>query len=144
MDRQQLLDNFVTACNGKGRAMQLKRLHGISSAGCVYIKNGHPGCAIGCQPGFREKFGEKEWVIENCGIGSVLDGWLDNRTPPEDADGVDVSEFFGIENVEDVKFLSDLQDFHDLVRHWDGTKIVQYKLASFCLNWSLKRPQVCS
>ncbi len=144
MDRQKIFDNFVGALNGIGRCIQPNRPTGPTPS-CIYVKEGHPGCAIGCQPGFREKFGEKDWVVANTGMFSILDTWVED-VAPEDPDGIEVSEFFGVENYLDVDFLQALQDFHDDRYNWDDrdSNLLPINLSAFCAGWGLKIPQESS
>ncbi len=104
MDKQQLFTNMVTILNGKGRSVSPAR-HGA----CVYFLDDHPGCGIGCQPGFREKFGPDSdtYIGEGCPITDHL------------MRAVSVAEFFGIETPEDRVFLRDIQIYHDHECSWD-------------------------
>ncbi len=144
MDRQQILDNFIAATEGKGPC------HDAEDS-CQYIHPNHPGCAIGCQPGFKEKFGKEKWVIDNCGIEGVLDG-----TESEEVQTA-VEEFFDIvpRNFDDYdydygdaygdgdgNFLVSLQELHD-DSDWNG-QICSHSLERFCEVWKLKIPQISS
>ncbi len=133
MNRQQLLDNFIFATAGKGQCTV------TGSPECLYVKEDHLGCAIGCQPGFREKFGKKAWVVENALLDDVLLGTLWGTEEKAAA-----QEFFGNPDSNDIEFLRSLQGLHDLREHWDGKEIKPEALQSFCEHWKLKIPQESS
>ena len=122
MDRQALLDNFVKAVNGKGRAVNKNAL-------CSYFLEGHPGCAIGCQPGFREKFKSK--LPDEGGIPVHFTGPYRK----------DLKEFFGIESGgEGVRFLFSLQQLHDIRDNWTGNYLRAEVLEEFCHEEGLEVP----
>ncbi len=139
MNRQELLTNFVQATNGKGRAMQ----GGVGDGGiCSYFPKGHPGCGIGSQPGFRERFegrmGDertiKYWLRStdpNTG------GWSGNKQL-----AADLKDFFGVEGEEDIDFLHGLQQLHDSVWNWNGLGIDPDCLNHFCVTWKLQVPEM--
>lgn len=121
MDRQVVLDNFVTATRGLGQT--------VSNYGdCLYFPDNHPGCAIGCQPGFREKF--KDSVTEGVDIGSLL------------TDNAEVRNFFQVSDVEDEDwdFLDTLQTLHDTDEDWYRKNLKKGPLRKFCQKWKLTVP----
>jgi len=127
MNRQELLDNFVRATNGKGRAVLAK------GSICSYFPEGHPGCSIGCQPGFRERF--KGRMRDE----RAIKYWL-RKTEPANGSGdeqlaADLMEFFGLDDDQDIEFLSALQLFHDATGNWIGLGIDPKSLAVFCETW---------
>ena len=141
MDRQKLLDSFISTTAGDGQCVDTEGM-------CQYVHDHLPGCAIGCQPGFREKFGEEEWVTDNLGIVGILNG----------EDGIEtqaaVEEFFGVvhrvdddnasvDDRSDVHFLGKLQELHD-ASGWEDGQIYHPSLVCFCEYWDLKIPQVSS
>lgn len=137
MDRQQSLDNFIAATKGKGQCLD-------DTSHCRYTHEAHPGCAIGCQPGFREIFGEMKWVSDNITIEAVLDGTEGQEIQTA------VEEFFDIDHgpdwvdgYEDVDFLVALQNLHD-GSGWEDGKIYHTDLVDFCEYWDLKIPQKSS
>ncbi len=142
MDRQKLLDDFISATAGKGQCTV------DGGTQCLYIKEGHPGCAIGCQPGFREKFGKEEWIRKNPNIDSLLTGNEGQETQ------LAVEEFFGVvhrpEDADysgdggDVHFLSKLQELHDGSAWEENGELCKEYLDDFCELWKLKIPQKSS
>ncbi len=138
MDRQKLFSHCVTTLDGQGQGRESQTVHGTnwSRMICSYFPDGHPGCNIGCQPGFRERF---EGKIEPMGVDDVID---------EEDIGREVADFFGIENWDDRCFLVDLQDLHDVDANWAGQELNQRKkwdrtsLAAFATKWGLKVPEI--
>ncbi len=136
MNRQQIFTNMVTILHGKGQGKQQYGPGGDPV--CSYFPEGHPGCAIGCQPGFREKFEDKLRASgdNECDISTVLDSFPDVR------------DFFGIEfsprsDSDDYEFLSDLQELHDSANNWTKRKRFRCKsLADFAKEWDLKVPKL--
>ena len=118
MNRQLMLENFVKATHGLGRGLFPGMQHQ-----CAYFSENHPGCAIGCQPGFKEKF-EGQINVE-IGIVDLFDR--------ETSIGKDLMSFFDVKHQDDVDFLDHLQAFHDEIDNWndDGT-IVKEHLDEFC------------
>ncbi len=105
MDRQAILRNLVTLTRGLGQSIG-EIEGGGGSLNCLYFPEDHPGCGIGCQPGFREKF--QGVVQENKSIQVLLD----------ECPGV--AEFFGVEpgdpddeDYNDGFFLEQVQELHD-------------------------------
>lgn len=133
MNKQELLTNFVRATNGRGRAVGEK-------GQCVYFPKDHPGCSIGCQPGFRERFQGR------LREGPSICGWLGRYL------GAELSEFFQIEDLgftqgADGTFLRHLQCFHDKHDHWivtglDCGKLKPDCLAVFCQKHGLEVPVI--
>ena len=99
---------MVTILNGKGRSVSPAR-----QGACVYFPDDHPGCGIGCQPGFREKFGPDSdaYIGEGC---PITDHLLRSSVVRSS-----VAEFFGVDGAEDRAFLRDLQVHHDHECSWD-------------------------
>ena len=118
MDRQKIYDNFVTALDGKGQA--------LDGASCVYFKDGHPGCGIGCQPGFRERF-------ETITPGSNKRRFGDNESI--DVIWSEVREFFGSTDDGsedgDLGFMMAIQTHHDDEENWDGDNLRKARLKEF-------------
>ena len=128
MNRQALLDNFIIATHGKGCS------NAPGTANCLYFPDDHPGCAIGCQPGFKEQF--KRRISEGCGVDDLC-GIGSGRTALQR----DVRAFFGVESKEDVVFLCCLQDLHDHQEHWTRRGAIRLPaLRAFTTTHSLQIP----
>ena len=123
MDKQAILENFVTATRGKGQAK-----HGKA---CSYFPDGHPGCAIGCQPGFREKF---EHIMEASD--TIVDRLHGDVYDREDGVRDQLRSLFGVENDGDVDFLGSLQELHDETE-WVDDSVSQDFLDDFCKEFDL-------
>ncbi len=135
VNRQKLFSHMAVTLQGKGQA--------IYAGECSYFPEDHPGCAIGCQPGFREAF-EKDIGLDVMGIDMVI----------ELNDGV--AEFFGLDVDEygrlirsttcagDGDFLLALQRFHDERKNWlkSGKLWRRKSLATFAKKWELKVPEL--
>ncbi len=123
MNRQLILENFITATHGLGQGL----FPGTKSR-CAYFPESHPGCAIGCQPKFKEQFKGK--INVDIGIVELLAGnkGLEKK----------LISFFKIKGDGDIQFLSSMQDFHDEPYNWndDGT-IKKKHLDEFCDDWEL-------
>jgi len=117
MNKQKLLDNFLTIVNSKGRAVNDDGL-------CLYFpKDDHPGCAIGCQPGFRERFKDNPDI--KGGIYGVI------------VSSKEVCIFLEVEVVEDKNFLSDLQGLHDDAFNWNNLNLKPEAITAFKTSWEL-------
>lgn len=124
MNRQEILDNFVKETNGKGQSI-------ASHGSCLYFGEDHPGCAIGCQPGFRKRFirYKKKFDFDGMAIEDIL---LRYRS---------VKEFFGVKSSDDGDFLIALQCLHDDESNWlSKTKIRATSLGAFCKAHGLTSP----
>lgn len=128
MDNQKLFDNFVTLTHGHGQA--------IRRGGCVFFPDttgdrlpSHPGCAIGCQPGFRKRF---EGVIVEVELLNLL----------QEQHGDAIREFFGVEHKKDEDFLCALQLLHDDDKHWECNTLKVRAVTAFAEKWSLTIPKV--
>ncbi len=132
MDRQRLLDNFVRATYGKGRAVHPSGADGRGR--CAYVLEGHPGCGIGCQPGFREAFGENPRVCgATVGIRTLIE-----RVP-------EVGEFFGAKNLYNLEHLVSLQILHDRAGHWTSEGTLRREvLEAYCKREGLTVPTVAA
>jgi len=117
MNYQKVYNTVVRKLHGKGRAK-------VGSC-CRYFVDGHPGCAIGCQPGFKKAFRGK--INEGTSIKGLC--YLKK-----------VREFFGITKATDVEFLEDLQELHDEVTNWrrDGKHLRAESLKAFCERHDLR------
>ena len=134
MNRQQIFDNFVTALDGVGKAWAV-------DPGCMYFPEGRPGCSIGCQPGFREKF-EGRMPDEE-----TIEHWLNPSKHDDHGElAKELKAFFGVENHEDVTFLEELQGFHDeregCPRTWIGVNLNPESVTAFCSEWKLQVPSL--
>ena len=137
MNKQALLDNFVAAVNGKG---QSRGLNADGQMKCVYFKDGHPGCAIGCQPGFKDAFGPLN-LPNMQGIADLFHNkgaWYDR-----------IRAFFSMDTEEDDCFLVDLQDLHDTEASWryedSGLRPMSLnpiKIRDFAEMWHLQTPAI--
>ncbi len=137
MDRQKLFTNMVTILNGKGRAMS-PAAPGRGDPVCVYFPKDHPGCGMGCQPGFREKFGPDS--DNSIGEGLPIGPHLKRRAA--------VREFFGVDSgsnkIHDEGFLSALQIHHDQEESWDDENPLFFDadlLAQFAADYDLEVPE---
>lgn len=140
MNKQKVLENFVLATDGKGRSL---RKTNSKTELCCYFPKDHPGCAIGCQPGFREKFGNRQdtdmiadWFLESDELEAKLNAFF--QIIPESTEDIDA-----------VNFLSDLQDFHDKRNNWNEDNCIKpTALKQFCAKWELnpdfERPNLVS
>jgi len=125
MDRQKMLDNFLKIGVPAGPCT------GVGTYICRYIKDGHVGCAIGCQPGFREQFGKKVEAWEQATQGGDIRCLL-NKFP-------EIEPFFDLDpknNDEDFRFLTDLQEMHDQ-DEWKPNKLPKERVEDFCKTWRL-------
>lgn len=125
MDRQRLLDNFYSITKGKGPCAFMGT--------CQYFKDGHPGCAIGCQPEFQEWSKdfciEKKMEINELGaVYKVLE-----RFP-------ELKRILGVKTSGDRSFLSRLQSLHDDAQNWEGDNLEKTVVNEFCLDSSLLLP----
>lgn len=139
--RQSLLNNFVKIVNGKGRSM--------NGTVCRYVNpNGHPGCAIGCQPklaklktqlSYCEGSTIDQVFIPSCSfVHKQLAEALNVRKRKSKEQ--DVHNFY---NACDVSFLRELQKLHDYESNWQGKdklKLKTRELTKFCNQWNLNVP----
>lgn len=137
--KQQFLNIFIERVNGKGQAYK--------NGSCKLVLEGHPGCAIGCQPEF-EPF--KQEVVENSirslGVWSIFSEKRNNI-------GNRLREAFGIEgtceeveskSLADLRFLASLQGLHDDFNFWDRQdkkRLVKAEVDAFCLAHDLDLPE---
>ena len=136
MDRQALLNNFVERVNGKGRSIK-SHSHSV----CKYVKEEHPGCAIGCQPlmaPFVDEMkeadeAEKGKFFEDSGIRSLIE------MHPQVAIALGVGEG-GIDPEFDMDFLVDLQSLHDTQSNWYNNTLYKSEVESFCRTYELELP----
>jgi len=137
MDRQQIFQDFVNNSHGQGRAMKSKVHEGMQ---CTYF--GCHGCAIGGQPGFKEKFADRMKDSED------ITYWL-TEDYADDQLRLDLLEFFGIvgDSQDDIAWLQSLQDFHDAENIFDFSKGAWLQLhlnpravERFCTDNDLKIP----
>jgi len=120
--KQELINNLVHTLNGKGRATKLRP--DMDEEVCCYIpENPHPGCAIGCQPGFREAFAD----CDPDGSFSRV-GLLERQFPEQ------FKHVFGEVGHDDINFLTELQDLHDDFYSWSGNglKLKKSVVEEFC------------
>jgi len=124
--KQQALTTFLTRVNGKGRSM----IDLEGSIDCLYVKNRHPGCAIGCQiTNVKLKKEIKETNYNSSEISSLLDEF------PE------VKNILGIENHEDLIFYRELQILHDYEVSWNGKFLVLDMVRAFVKKYNLSIPK---
>lgn len=130
--KQQYLNNFIQRVNGLGRS--------VYDDGCAYEgANGHPGCAIGCQPEFNEwkaslPVGERN--VEGCSIRGLL-----TANP-------NLAKYLGVDNASfasrDIDFLSSLQSLHDQASNWDDINgklhLTRVAVNQFCSDHTLEVP----
>ncbi len=82
MNRTKIFKNFVKATKGKGPAKRPGEFCKL----CLYFPDKHPGCSIGCQPGFREKFEDRMQDEE------TIKFWLNQ----DDQLALDIRQFFAV------------------------------------------------
>lgn len=118
--KQKFLNTFIERVNGKGQALQ--------DGSCMYVKEGHPGCAIGCQPEF-EPFKE----IYKYNYSDTAYGLARNPN---------FCSAFGIEDEVDTRFLDTLQILHDGYDHWNKEtgRIRRQVVEEFCTVHALTIP----
>ncbi len=164
MNRQKLFSTFLRKTHGKGRAVEeLDVSFRISyphvSADCVFFPENHPGCAIGCQTGFREQFEGK--VSEGLVISDLLSG--NENIIGGICLGAELREFFGIEATTeeinpdvapvselmksdyDIDFLNELQSLHDEEDNWQKTRkkfLKKSEATKFAKRWGLIVPEL--
>ena len=127
MNRQHIFDNIVKL-NGHGRAWD------ESAQGCLYfLKGEHPGCGIGCQPGFSEKF--QSLIEDSYRTEDSIFGLLENSDF-----GDDIETFFGVQTDEDKHFLNAIQRTHDREGSWNDDQWDREVLQEFCTEWLLDMP----
>ena len=130
MNRQKLLTNLVRTLHHKGRA--------LVDDSCVYVVRNHPGCGIGCQPGFREKFAVRLRRYK-LNAGPTIRVLLEHEQL-----GKDMREFFGVtgdlQDNEDVRFLCLLQHLHDSSNTWSNGELCREEVKEFADKWKLKMP----
>ena len=93
---------------------------------CAFIKAGHPGCAIGCLPGFR-----KAVKGIQC-INDVILRRLFKRKPSV--------AWFGRTSKSDAIFLDCFLDLHDDPQNWHGKTLRRSAIVAFAKTWKLKAP----
>lgn len=137
MNRQKLLNNFVERCDGKGRCFDNKA--------CQYFHPEHPGCAFGCQPGFKEAFQKYADSMENRTMVSLVGGIVVNQqdTPSLYAR---LREFFELGpqvRSSDLVFISHLQELHDNPEHWTPDGYLEPEVVrTFCFREDLSVPEL--
>jgi len=159
MNRQKLFSAFLRETHGKGRAV----IATPDRFDCAFFPANHPGCAIGCQPGFRKQFEGR--INEGLGISDLMsdDGMSDAR---DNFLLGELREFFGIEATTeevnpgdlisvselmksdyDIDFLNELQSLHDEENNWQKArkKFLKKSMATkFAKRWSLKVPELAA
>jgi len=126
---QELLNNFVSSCNGVGRAV---RHDEYEEEVCCYIPQDHPGCAMGCQPGFREA------CLASCT--EIDDDGIHIRAVKEYFPEL-FKTIFGETDDQDVNFMVELQNLHDESFNWSGNKIKLNRIKQFCSKNRLSIPE---
>lgn len=128
--KQKLLNTFIERVNGKGQAMGDNNV-------CQYVKDNHPGCAIGCQPEF-EPFKDVVQRYDGVpGIGYILNAEFEHL-------GENLCTAFNVTLDSDRDFLSELQILHDTQPNWGGTKNLYLRespVLHFCQYWKLTVPE---
>lgn len=121
--KQELLDNFIHSVNGRGPATD-------GRGTCRYVMEGHPGCAIGCQPEL-EPFKHRMAPVEDS-----VDYLL--RKFPAIGEALCGAE----RGWEDISYLQALQRLHDFEGNWseDG-KILHLAVERFCAQHGLRVPE---
>ncbi len=133
-DRQKIFTNMVTILHGKGQG----RIKFGNKVLCSYFPPDHPGCGIGCQPGFREKFEIDLHLAEQA-----IDELMDYNPAVAVFFGVDLDSPDGHDEESDYGFLKDVQSFHDANDNWTKRKKWRRKsLATFAETWKLKVPEI--
>lgn len=138
MNRQRIFEHFVKTCGRLGRCTIPNTSANGVKAYCEYAKEGHPGCAMGCQPEFHQActtFGVEPRKIN----GPIYDLCMrDNDTDllPELVKAV--YDAFGAQSLEDKQFLRKLQVLHDEEHHWDGLVLSQFKVDDFARDNNLQ------
>lgn len=117
MTEQQAFDNVVRILDCKGQCVHL--------GGCVYFKLGHPGCAIGCQPGFA-RFED----LDDINLGYFISELMEEHPT--------IAAFFdGCRS----NFLNALQSLHDRPDHWDESgSLTDAAKRWFAEKWKLAVP----
>ncbi len=128
-EMQEALDVFVEMCDGRGRCVNESGL-------CIYIGNGHSGCAIGCQPGFAPMLLEHQIDPRGKSVRQLMQDHKVIRKWAEER-GLSAS------------FLYSLQELHDSSSSWmivivdsrsNNQMLDPRKVQSFCDRWNLKMP----
>ncbi len=126
MNKQALLNNFVQTAHEHGQAMENDE--------CAYFPEDHPGCAIGCQPGFREEF--QDIMTDGDTAGETIQTLIHY-----DDIGRRMKKFFKIRTEVDERFLSDLQGLHDARDNWKRSRLTAECVDEFCDEWKLRVPK---
>ena len=126
MNRQQIFDNLMKL-DGLGRGFN------EDEEQCAYFVEGHPGCGIGCQPGFQDQF--QSIIEEENGDSDSIRTLLHDSTF-----GMKIKKFFGVKTDDDVSFLTGVQLLHDDNRSWNEDKWDRKFLQRFCDKWKLRMP----
>lgn len=129
MNRQQIFDTFIREVNGKGQAIR-KNEYGVNE--CLYVLDGHPGCAIGCQPQFQEAY--KECAPSEKQMNSNISAILEDNT----IFATRLRELFEVQDNEDLYFLASLQRFHDDDFNWNGSSLKEDRVRYFCTRSKLR------
>lgn len=139
--KQQFLNTFIQQVNGKGRSYTERSGSHFSVPACLYVKDNHPGCAIGCQPEFQQF--RQEVVTRNLNgtIGELFFG-VNN----EFADfGIRLATALqcDLSDHKDGNFLGSLQQLHDHDMNWNEKtgRIRRQAVESFCKAYHLTVPE---
>jgi len=112
--KKGMFNLVVNRLNGKGRSSR-RRIDGRGDM-CCYVKDDHPGCAVGCQIidiELKNKIREWEVAKEKSGGGNGSAYRVLVRELPEVLDVLNVS-------TDDNYFMEALQGFHDDVDNWNS------------------------
>ena len=120
--KQQIFDCFYNSLNGRGRAVDIWD-------SCRYFVEGHPGCAIGCQPEFVEE--ARKLGKEGPQLNSLTSVHCSTET-----NEICKKAFPGI----DLDFLSELQYLHDSPASWTGDCLNECSARLFCLKHEIVSP----
>jgi len=130
MDRQALLDNFVKRVGNKGRSEVIDQ--DTNDLACQYVpNNGHPGCAIGCQPCFDDP--RLREILKGY-EGRLIYYVLEKQSEIKDA--------LAVQTQEEEDFLCFLQSLNDNIANWEGKQLKQTSVDRFARRHDLVSPRV--
>lgn len=136
--QQKLLNRLVSQLHGIGRCV----LDGTNI--CQYVKEGHPGCGIGCQRGFRT-LARKHKFDKMGGSGLAISFYVQRAEMfciTQDLHrilGLDLTDD-KIADVAGTNFLCSLQTLHDNKDYWRGKLLKKGAVRRFVEHWGLEMP----
>lgn len=125
MDRQALLNHFISQVNGKG---QCQSKNGRTCRYALSGHPGHPGCSIGCQPEFQK-------AAEKLNV----DLFLLNGTVRDHNVRMVINKAWPFLSEQDMNFLVALQYLHDQTP-WTEGFLSPYEVQQFCIRFDLQVP----